>query len=76
MCALLQWNADEGENAAMGLQEAVANTFDMIYGTDLNDLTAWQKLHVALYDGPVPETLKDCCDVSSLSFCSPTLLTC
>lgn len=68
MCALLQWHADdpEREDAIVGLHGAVANTFDMIYGIDVNDLSAWQKLHMALYDGPVPETLEDCRDVSCL----------
>lgn len=74
MCALLQWNTDdpEREDAIVGLHGAVANTFDMIYGTDVDDLSAWQKLHMALYDGPVPETLNDCRDVSCLSLCSYT----
>lgn len=69
MCALLQWNADdpEREDAIVGLHGAVANTFDMIYGTDVDDLSAWQKLHMSLYDGPAPRTLQDCRDVSCLS---------
>lgn len=72
MCGQLDLESDEEGEAVRDLQEAVAQTFNMTYGTRLDDLSAWRKLYKALYDGPIPNKLGVCRDVST--FLCTTLL--
>lgn len=67
MCVQLDLQSDEEGEAIRDLQEVVAQTFNTIYGTKLDDISAWKKLYKALYAGPVPNTLKVCRDVSGYS---------
>lgn len=65
MCDRLQWGTEEMLAAEMELEVAVAKTFDLIYGTDVDDLAAWQKLHRTIHDSAVPSDLETCRDVSN-----------
>lgn len=74
MCDQLQWGEDEEEDAEMELEIAVAKTFDIVYGTDVEELAAWQKLHRVVHDGAAPGELETCRNASnslvlSLFFC-------
>lgn len=50
---------DEEAEAVRDLQEAVAKTFNMLYGTEIDDFSAWEKMYRALYPNPDPVDLSD-----------------
>ncbi|KAF8148236.1 hypothetical protein B0H34DRAFT_267321 [Crassisporium funariophilum] len=41
-------------------KDALTRQFNMNYGTDANDLAAWQTLCASLRIEPIPDKLKDC----------------
>lgn len=74
MCDFFEWDRDdERKNAArQGVQDAIALTFNELYGTDLDDLNSWQALCRAVYIDSIPDDVQKCRKVSSGSFESHT----
>ncbi len=65
MCDEFGWNSDDYEmrKARRNFKSAMVQQFNDLYGTDEEDLTAWQKLCHILNIDPVPEGLKKCREV-------------
>jgi hypothetical protein len=76
MCDHFGWarDDDDREDAFQSFRIALTKEFNKKYGTDLNNLAAWQKLCVRLGIDPVPAKIKQCREVCShcpsKSFCS------
>lgn len=66
MCRVYRWkDTDEAKNEArQGIKDALTQQFNLIYGTDENDLCAWQNLCRVLQHPNVPEDLELCRKVS------------
>jgi len=45
--------------------DALSQTFNDVYGTEVDDLRSWQTLCEVIEIKPVPNVLKDCQDVST-----------
>lgn len=71
LCRFFGWNREDAarDEAYRGLQDAMVQTFNAIYGTDLNDLGSWHNLCRVVYIDPLPDDVQTCRDVSFLVFC-------
>lgn len=69
MCDIYAWDqyALEKTEARDGVRDAIAQTFNAIYGTNVNDLHSWHNLCRAVYINPLPENVEACREVSSVS---------
>lgn len=67
MCDFFRWRKDDQQkNAArQGVRDAIALTFNELYGTDLDDLNSWQGLCRAVHINSIPDDLQKCQKVSS-----------
>ena len=52
--------------ARQAFNDAMAKQFNSIYGTDLNDISAWKNLCRVLRIIPIPKGLEECQEVSNL----------
>jgi hypothetical protein len=66
MCDDFEWDTDDYEmrDARRKFKSAMVQQFNNLYGTDQDDLNAWQTLCHFLKIEPVPEGLKKCRQVS------------
>ena len=73
LCDESGWDREDPDRKAahQDFKAALVQQFNAVYGTDVNDIGAWQNLcHVVRID-PVPEDLHACREVGrSLSRCS------
>ncbi|KAF8951641.1 hypothetical protein BDZ97DRAFT_1884932 [Flammula alnicola] len=62
MCDFFSWERDDHErkDAREGFRNALTKQFNSNYGTNSEDLNAWQALCARLGVSPIPETLKEC----------------
>lgn len=62
MCDMFQWDRDDEERqeARDKIKDALAQQFNDIYGTDVNDLASWQNLCSVLNLSNVPEEIGPC----------------
>ncbi|KIK93953.1 hypothetical protein PAXRUDRAFT_143929 [Paxillus rubicundulus Ve08.2h10] len=62
LCKVSGWARNSGEhrNARAGFNDALVQQFNAIYGTDGNDLIAWQNLCCVIGIEPVPDDMKEC----------------
>lgn len=62
MCDMFGWNKDDPERskARQAFQDALAQQFNVIYGTDVNDLAVWQKFCYVLNLKDIPNELEAC----------------
>ena len=67
MCAEYGWKDGDKrkKDARKGIQDALTLQFNDIYGTDVNDLGAWQNLCRVLQFPTVPDGLDLCRQVST-----------
>lgn len=65
MCDEFEWDSDDYEmrKARRTFKSAMVQQFNDLYGTDVEDLTSWQKLCNVLNINPVPGDLKKCREV-------------
>lgn len=61
MCRSL--DEDDREEARKGFKDALVQEFNMMYGTDVNDIGSWQGLCHVLGIAPVPDKLNECREV-------------
>ena len=54
------------KDARQSFSDAMAQEFNYIYGTDLEDINSWKNLCKALRIIPIPKGLEECQDVSTL----------
>lgn len=68
LCDHLNWKRDDDERvlAYKDFQDALTRQFNANYGTDAEDLNAWQNLCIRLNIDPVPSSLKRCRQVRLL----------
>ena len=66
MCDVFGWDTEDYEmrEARRNFKSAIVQQFNGLYGTDVNDLNAWQELCHVLDIEPVPESLEGCREVS------------
>ena len=69
MCDDFEWDSDDYEmrEARRKFKSAMVQQFNVLYGTDEEDLNSWQKLCHILNIKPVPKGLKECREVSICS---------
>jgi hypothetical protein len=62
MCDDFDWDSDDYEmrEARRKFKAAMVQEFNALYGTDMDDLSSWQKLCHVLNIQPVPDQLKEC----------------
>jgi hypothetical protein len=62
MCDALNWDRNDSErnNARDNLKDALVQQFNAIYGTNENDLAAWQNLCCVLNLNDIPNELEPC----------------
>lgn len=65
LCRFHKWKkkSPQERQAKRDFKEAMIKEFGTIYGTDPNALWSWQKLCKALQISPIPDQVKDCCQV-------------
>lgn len=65
MCDTFGWDKedDERQEARDKIKDALTKQFNEIYGTDVNDLAAWQNLCSVLNLSDIPNELKACREV-------------
>lgn len=65
MCNTYGWGPYDSEKteARDGVRDAIAQTFNAIYGTDMNDLRSWHNLFHAIHIDPLPENIQSCREV-------------
>jgi len=65
MCDFFEWKRgdDERDEAFQSFRIALTKQFNTKYGTDVDDLAAWQSLCVRLGIDPVPSKIKQCREV-------------
>ncbi|KAI9067584.1 hypothetical protein FKP32DRAFT_1620026 [Trametes sanguinea] len=56
----LHWEQKQREIAREELRNAMVQQFNLMYGTNVDDLASWQLLCTALGMNPVPNTIKGC----------------
>jgi hypothetical protein len=66
MCNVFGWDAEDYEmrEARRNFKSAIVQQFNGLYGTNIDDLNAWQELCHILDIEPVPESLEGCREVS------------
>lgn len=73
MIAFFGWRggSDETRIARGRFKDALTLQFNRMYGTDVDDITSWQRLFRVLNVDPTPEGLEECRRVSEavLSLC-------
>ena len=62
----MRWSREETDTARDFLREAMVHQFQEMYGTNVDDLRAWQLLCSALGEDPPPETIAECRKVSKI----------
>jgi hypothetical protein len=67
MCRLKGWNSSERKDAYEGFADAMSQSFNNMYGTEVQDLWSWQTLCMVLEIEPVPNRLEECQDVSTVA---------
>jgi len=63
MCDEFGWEEKankEKEQASRDFKDALVQQFNVIYGTDVDDLTSWRTLCQIVYVSPIPENLESC----------------
>ncbi|KAI0773919.1 hypothetical protein C8Q74DRAFT_794932 [Fomes fomentarius] len=62
LCDVMVWGRESAERLAAlrRLEDAMAQQFNDMYGTDVDDIRAWQRVCVAIGINPVPNELKEC----------------
>jgi len=62
LCNISRWtkNSAERRDARVGFKDALVQQFNFIYGTDGNNLAAWQNLCSVIGIEPVPGDIKEC----------------
>ncbi|KAF8957575.1 hypothetical protein BDZ97DRAFT_1762835 [Flammula alnicola] len=60
MCRLFKWKKDKKKDAREKLRNALTKQFNANYGTNSEDVNAWQGLCARLGVDPIPETLEEC----------------
>lgn len=62
LCDVMEWGPESGERLAAlrRLEDAMVQQFNDMYGTDEDDIRAWQRVCVAIGIKPVPSELKEC----------------
>jgi hypothetical protein len=65
MCDYFDWGRDDEdrEEAYQSFRIALTKQFNTKYGTDFNNLPAWQSLCERLGVNPVPSKIKQCREV-------------
>jgi hypothetical protein len=69
MCDEFGWDKKankEKEQASRDFKDALVQQFNVIYGTDVDDLTSWRTLCQIVYVSPIPENLESCREVGAL----------
>lgn len=76
MCKSLKWEPEskEKEEARDGVRDAIAKTFNAIYGTDENDLRSWHNLCRAVSIHPLPPNIQACREVRDNSYLLSALM--
>jgi hypothetical protein len=66
MCDAFRWDSDDYEmrEARRKFKSAMVQQFNILYGTDVEDLNSWKNLCGILNIVPVPADLKKCREVS------------
>ncbi|KAK0445106.1 hypothetical protein EV421DRAFT_1708659, partial [Armillaria borealis] len=60
MSSQFGWGKRVNREALGGLRDAIAQQFNDIYGADVNDLQAWQRLCGLVGDGNIPDNIGAC----------------
>lgn len=65
MCTFFAWprypiECDERDLARRRMRDAMVKQFNNVYGTDVDDLAAWQSLCKALEIDPIPTKMRKC----------------
>lgn len=62
LCIFYGWelDSDNFRRVVQGAQDAIAKTFNTIYGTDVNSLDSWHNLCRMLYIDPLPKDIMTC----------------
>lgn len=65
MCDHFEWdrNNDDRKDAYKSFRIAITKTFNAKYGTDVENLAAWQSLCFRLGVDPIPSKIKQCREV-------------
>lgn len=60
MAGMFGWTAEVQQKRKWALQKAVALQFNDYYGTDVDDINAWQVMCAMLGVKRIPDDLKSC----------------
>jgi hypothetical protein len=60
LCVHQRWGAKKRNTARARLRDAIAEQFNAVYGSNINDLTSWQLLCTELRLDPPPGTITQC----------------
>ncbi|RXW22110.1 hypothetical protein EST38_g3732 [Candolleomyces aberdarensis] len=68
LCQTMHWGREdlEEKEAYTDFGHAIASQFNSMYGEDVDDLSAWQKLCKAIGIDPIPDELEEAREVSLL----------
>ena len=75
LCDESGWGKDhpDKKTAHKAFKDAIVKQFNVVYGTDVNDLGNWQNLCHVVRINPVPEGLEACREASNIN---PSFTTC
>lgn len=73
MCKIIDFKPFKSSQAEArkGMKDAMTKDFNALYGTDVNDLGAWQSLCRVLQFPTIPDNLVECQEVSLSAFQPP-----
>jgi hypothetical protein len=62
LCGYFGWDRDDPDrqDAHEAFKDALVKQFNVNFGTNADDLTAWQGLCASLYVNPIPDELAAC----------------
>lgn len=65
MCRQFDWDSEDEEREAayQAFRTALTQQFNDFYGTEVNDVVAWQNLCRRIEVDPIPEDLQECRNV-------------
>lgn len=70
MCDFFDWDEDEKDDARGLFKDALVQEFNIIYGTDENNIESWNTLCRVLNVDPIPQGLDACREVCILQLFS------
>jgi len=66
LCDSYNWSRNDKQrlDAVEGFGNALSQSFNHTYGTEVNDIRSWQTICAVIEIDPIPNNLEECQDVS------------